>query len=81
MKKQNQRTTKKQNTKELIENIIAKLIYNTIICAVVTSAFILIMATLGAVVDLCMNNKTICICFFIVSGYYIIKETIREINR
>lgn len=80
MKKLNGRRTKKQNKKEIIENIIAKLIYNTIILAVVTSAFILIMATLGAIVDLCMTNKIICVCFFIVSGYYITKETIREIN-
>lgn len=79
MKRRNRRT--KKQVRELIENIVAKIIYNVIITAVVTSAFILIMATLGAIVELCMNNKIICICFFIVSGYYITKETIREINR
>lgn len=81
MKKGNGRRTRKQNKREIIENIIAKLIYYIIIGTVGVSAILLVFATLGAMVNLCMTNKTICICFFVVSGYYIIKETIKEINK
>ena len=79
MGRKNKRT--KKQIKELIENIIARFIYNAIITTVLTSAIILLFATLSTLVDLCMSNKMICVCFFIVSSYYIIKEIAREINR
>lgn len=72
---------KKNQIKNTLENLIAELIYYTITGAVATATIILIVATLGAVVELCITSKIVCISFVVVCGYIITRQTIAEINK
>ena len=80
-KKVKRGNTKKQVLKRVVVELIAKCIYYSIIATVATATILLFFGTLGAVVELCTNNKIYCICYLVVCCYIITRFIIRELNK
>lgn len=76
----NQKRINKEKIKDIITTIIAKIIYYSITTIFGISAILLVIGTLGAIVELCMNNKIYCICYFIVCGSIIVRWIMEEIK-
>lgn len=68
----------REQVKALFVEIIARLIYYTITTIVGISAILLVIGTIGAIVNLCTINKAYCICLLVVCGYIIIRWIIEE---
>lgn len=71
--------TKKEQIKRLFIEIIARLIYYTIISVFGVACVLLVFGTLGAIVELCTISKLYCICYFIVCGGIILKWLFKEV--
>lgn len=71
--------TKKEQIKRLFIEIIARLIYYTIISIFGVACILLVFGTLGAIVELCTVSKIYCICYFIVCGGIILKWLFKEV--
>lgn len=67
------------NIKEIATDIVAKLIYYTIISMFSVACILFIFGTLGAIVELCTINKIYCISLLIVSVCVIVKQLIKEL--
>lgn len=80
-KKVKRGNTKKQVLKRVVIELMARCIYYTIISVVGVATILLFFGTLGAVVELCTNNKLYCICYLIVCGYIITRFTVKELNK
>ena len=80
-KKVKRGNTKKQVLKRVVVELIAKCIYYSIIATVSTATILLFFGTLGAVVELCTNNKLYCICYLVVCGYIITRFIVKELNK
>lgn len=80
-KKVERGNTKKQVLKRIVIELIAKCIYYSIIATVATATILLFFGTLGAVVELCTNNKLYCICYLVVCGYIITRFIAKELNK
>lgn len=80
MRNRRNKKTKKEQIKRLFVEIIARLIYYTITTIFCVACILLFFGTLGAIVELCMNNKIYCICYFIVCGGIIIRWILKETN-
>lgn len=68
----------KEQVKALFVEIVARLIYYTITTIVGISAILLVVGTIGAIVNLCTINKPYCICLLVVCGYIITRWIIEE---
>lgn len=79
MRNRRNKKTKKGQIKKLFVEIIARLIYYTITTIFCVACILLFFGTLGAIVELCMNNKIYCICYFIVCGGIITRWIIKEV--
>lgn len=79
MRNRRNKKTKKEQIKRLFIEIIARLIYYTITTIFCVACILLFFGTLGAIVELCMNNKIYCICYFIVCGGIITRWIIKEV--
>lgn len=71
--------TKKEQIKRLFIEIIARLIYYTIISVFGVACVLLVFGTLGAIVELCTISKIYCICYFIVCGGIILRWLLKEV--
>lgn len=71
--------TKKEQIKNIFAEIVAKIIYYSVISIFGVACILLVFGTLGAIVELCMNNKIYCICYFIVCGGIITRWIIKEV--
>lgn len=67
------RRTKKEQIKELFIEIVAKVIYYSIISIFGIACILLFFGTVGAIIELCTINKLYCVCYFIVCGCIIIR--------
>lgn len=79
MRNRRNKKTKKEQIKRLFIEIIARLIYYTIISIFGVACILLIFGTLGAIVELCTVSKIYCICYFIVCGGIILKWLFKEV--
>lgn len=79
MKKGNKRT-KKEQIKRAIIIALVKCIYNIVIAFIGVCGILLLFGTIGAMVDLCEQNKIYCICFVVVCGTYIIRSIANELD-
>lgn len=70
--------TKKEKIKRLFIEIIARLIYYTIISIFSIACILLFFGTVGAIIELCTISKIYCICYFIVCGCIIIRWILKE---
>lgn len=80
-KKVNRGNTKKQVLKKVVVELIVKCIYYSIIATVATATILLFFGTLGAVVELCTNNKLYYVCYLVVCGYIITRFITKELNK
>ena len=74
------RRTKKEQIKELFIEIVARVIYYSIISIFGVACILLFFGTVGAIIELCTINKLYCVCYFIVCGCIIIKWILKETN-
>lgn len=74
------RRTKKEQIKELFIEIVAKVIYYSIISIFGIACILLFFGTVGAIIELCTINKLYCVCYFIVCGCIIIRWILKETN-
>lgn len=79
MRNRRNKKTKKEQIKRLFIEIIARLIYYTIISIFGVACVLLVFGTLGAIVELCTINKLYCICYFIVCGGIILRWLLKEV--
>lgn len=79
MRNRRNKKTKKEQIKRLFIEIIARLIYYTIISVFGVACVLLVFGTLGAIVELCTISKLYCICYFIVCGGIILKWLFKEV--
>lgn len=79
MRNRRNKKTKKEQVKRLFIEIIARLIYYTIISIFGVACILLVFGTLGAIVELCTVSKIYCICYFIVCGGIILKWLFKEV--
>ena len=79
MRNRRNKKTKKEQIKRLFIEIIARLIYYTIISVFGVACILLVFGTLGAIVELCTVSKIYCICYFIVCGGIILKWLFKEV--
>lgn len=79
MRNRRNKKTKKGQIKKLFVEIIARLIYYTIISIFGVACILLVFGTLGAIVELCTVSKIYCICYFIVCGGIILKWLFKEV--
>ena len=80
MKKiEKRRNRKTKKIKKLFVELIARLIYYSICSVIGCSAIILLLVTVGAIVNLCEQSKIYCIACLVVCSSIIIKWTIKEI--
>lgn len=79
MKKGNKRT-KKEQIKRAIIIAIVKGLYNLILALFGVCCLLLLFGTIGAMVELCEQNKIYCICFVVVCGTYIIRSIANELD-
>lgn len=79
MRNRRNKKTKKEQIKRLFIEIIARLIYYTIISIFGVACILLVFGTLGAIVELCTISKLYCICYFIVCGGIILKWLFKEV--
>lgn len=79
MRNRRNKKTKKGQIKKLFVEIIARLIYYTIISIFGVACILLVFGTLGAIVELCTVSKIYCICYFIVCGGIILKWLLKEV--
>jgi len=79
MRNRRNKKTKKEQIKRLFIEIIARLIYYTIISVFGVACVLLVFGTLGAIVELCTVSKIYCICYFIVCGGIILKWLFKEV--
>lgn len=79
MRNRRNKKTKKEQIKRLFIEIIARLIYYTIISIFGVACILLVFGTLGAIVELCTVSKIYCICYFIVCGGIILKWLFKEV--
>ena len=77
MKNRRYKKTKKEEIKRLFIEIIARLIYYTVILMFGVACIFLIFGTLGAIVELCIVNKIYCICLLIVCSCIITRWIIK----
>ena len=80
MKNRRYKKTKKEEIKRLFIEIIARLIYYTVISMFGVACIFLIFGTLGAIVELCIVNKIYCICLLIVCSCIITKGILQGTN-
>lgn len=74
------RRTKKEQIKELFIEIVARVIYYSIISIFGIACILLFFGTVGAIIELCTINKLYCVCYFIVCGCIIIRWILKEMN-
>lgn len=74
------RRTKKEQIKELFIEIVARVIYYSIISIFGVACILLFFGTVGAIIELCTINKLYCVCYFIVCGCIIIRWILKETN-
>ena len=74
------RRTKKEQIKELFIEIVARVIYYSIISIFGIACILLFFGTVGAIIELCTINKLYCVCYFIVCGCIVIKWILKETN-
>ena len=74
------RRTRKEQIKELFIEIVARVIYYSIISIFGVACILLFFGTVGAIIELCTINKLYCVCYFIVCGCIIIKWILKEMN-
>lgn len=74
------RRTKKEQIKKLFIEIVARVIYYSIISIFGIACILLFFGTVGAIIELCTVSKIYCICFIIVCGCIITKWTLQEIG-
>lgn len=79
MRNRRNKKTKKEQIKRLFIEIIARLIYYTIISIFGVACILLVFGTLGAIVELCTVSKIYCICYFIVCGGIILRWLLKEV--
>lgn len=79
MRNRRNKKTKKEQIKRLFIEIIARLIYYTIISVFGVACVLLVFGTLGAIVELCTVSKIYCICYFIVCGGIILRWLLKEV--
>lgn len=79
MRNRRNKKTKKEQIKKLFIEIIARLIYYTIISVFGVACILLVFGTLGAIVELCTVSKIYCICYFIVCGGIILRWLFKEV--
>ncbi len=79
MRNRRNKKTKKEQIKRLFIEIIARLIYYTIISVFGVACVLLVFGTLGAIVELCTISKIYCICYFIVCGGIILRWLLKEV--
>lgn len=79
MRNRRNKKTKKEQIKRLFIEIIARLIYYTIISIFGVACVLLVFGTLGAIVELCTISKLYCICYFIVCGGIILRWLLKEV--
>lgn len=79
MRNRRNKKTKKEQIKRLFIEIIARLIYYTIISVFGVACILLVFGTLGAIVELCTVSKIYCICYFIVCGGIILRWLFKEV--
>lgn len=79
MRNRRNKKTKKEQIKRLFIEIIARLIYYTIISIFGVACVLLVFGTLGAIVELCTISKLYCICYFIVCGGIILRWLFKEV--
>jgi hypothetical protein len=79
MRNRRNKKTKKEQIKRLFIEIIARLIYYTIISVFGVACVLLVFGTLGAIVELCTISKLYCICYFIVCGGIILRWLLKEV--
>lgn len=74
------RRTKKEQIKELFIEIVARVIYYSIISIFGIACILLFFGTVGAIIELCTINKLYCVCYFIVCGCIIIRWILKEMH-
>ena len=74
------RRTKKEQIKKLFIEIVARVIYYSIISIFGVACILLFFGTVGAIIELCTISKIYCICFIIVCSCIITKWTLQEIG-
>ena len=74
------RRTKKEQIKELFIEIVARVIYYSIISIFGIACILLFFGTVGAIIELCTINKLYCVCYFIVCCCIIIRWILKEMN-
>ena len=79
MKKGNKRTKREQIKKAIIIALV-KGIYNIIVAFIGVCGVLLLFGTIGAMVELCEQNKLYCICFVVVCGSFIVKSIANELD-
>lgn len=80
MRSRKNKRTKKEKIKRLFIEIIARLIYYTIISIFGVACIFLVFGTIGAIVELCTMNKIYCICLLIVCSCIITKWILQGTN-
>ena len=71
--------TKKKQKKNIFAEIVAKIIYYSVISIFGVACILLLFGTLGAIVELCTISKLYCICYFIVCGGIILRWLLKEV--
>ena len=74
------RRTKKEQIKKLFIEIVARVIYYSIISIFGIACILLFFGTVGAIIELCTISKIYYICFIIVCSCIITKWTLQEIG-
>lgn len=79
MRNRRNKKTKKEQIKNIFAEIVAKIIYYSVISIFGVACILLFFGTLGAIVELCTVSKIYCICYFIVCGGIILKWLFKEV--
>ena len=79
MRNRRNKKTKNKQIKNIFAEIVAKIIYYSVISIFGVACILLLFGTLGAIVELCTVSKIYCICYFIVCGGIILKWLFKEV--
>lgn len=80
-KREEKRRVKKGAIKKAVVKMLINLVFFILKGVILASAVLLFFGTVGAVLELCNNNKLFCGCYFIVASYVIARQVTRELMK
>ena len=80
MRRNSKKRSRKEKIKRIFAEVIARLIYYTIISIFGVACIFLVFGTIGAIVELCTVSKIYCICLLIVCSCIITKWILQGTN-